>query len=409
MLLAFLSAFVLAAGQASGEAAPEPDFLAADPGFADLGALAEPLDPASLERAALLASGLSPDRIGPYASRLARIVEETGSEAEKAAGAPTASATTKAESVLKFLHENLLRAYREDATTLDGILDSGLYNCVSSAVLYMIAARSIGIEVEGVKTSDHAFCAASVNGRSVDVETTNPYGFDPGGKKEFKDSFGRVTGYAYVAPGDYGDRKPIGDRELIGLILSNRASALERSGRFPEAAKLGADYAALCPGPDSRAFQVDRINNLVADLASRRDFAGATAVATAAAAALPDEPRLAALAATVSYNRAVAPRPGGRLGRGLRRGRPTGYAGAGRRRGHPDRRRNRGSRRELSFGPCAGPREKGRFRRSPRRGRRARPPRRASRVGRGQGRGRRNRAGGGREQSAFGSGGRHCG
>ena len=99
------------------------------------------MDPASLERAALLASGLNPDRIGPYASRLARIVEETGSEAEKAAGAPTASATTKAESVLKFLHENLLRAYREDATTLDGILDSGLYNCVSSAVLYMIAAR----------------------------------------------------------------------------------------------------------------------------------------------------------------------------------------------------------------------------------------------------------------------------
>ena len=306
MLLAFLSAFVLAAGRASGEAVPAPDFLAADSGFADLGVLAEPLDPASLERAALLASGLSPDRIGAYASRLARIVEETGSEVEKAAGAPTASATTKAESVLKFLHENLLRAYREDATTLDGILDSGLYNCVSSAVLYMIAARSIGIDVEGVKTSDHAFCVASVDGRSVDVETTNPYGFDPGGKKEFKDSFGRVTGYAYVAPGDYGDRKTIGDRELIGLILSNRASALERSGRFPEAAKLGADYAALCPGPDSRAFQVDRINNLVADLAARRDFAGATAAAAAAAAALPDEPRLAALAATVSYNRAVA-------------------------------------------------------------------------------------------------------
>jgi tetratricopeptide (TPR) repeat protein len=303
MLVAFLSAFVLAAGQASGEAVPVPDFLAADPGFADLGALAEPLDPANLERAALLASGLSPDRIGPYASRLARLVVETGSEAEEAA---QASATTKAESVLKVLHGNLLRAYREDATTLDGILDSGLYNCVSSAVLYMLAARSIGIEVEGVRTSDHAFCTASVDGRSVDVETTNPYGFDPGGKKEFKDSFGRVTGYAYVAPGDYGDRKPIGDRELIGLILSNRASALERSGRFPEAAKLGADYAALCPGPDSRAFQVDRINNLVADLASRRDFADAAASAAAAVAALPDEPRLAALAATASYNLAVA-------------------------------------------------------------------------------------------------------
>jgi hypothetical protein len=44
----------------------------------------------------------------------------------------------------------------------------------------------------------------------------------------------------------------------------------------------------------------------VADLESWRDFAGAEAAARAAAAAFPLEPRLAALAGTASYNRAVA-------------------------------------------------------------------------------------------------------
>ena len=58
----------------------------------------------------------------------------------------------------------LLRAYREDATTLDGILDSGTFNCVSSAVLYALAAGSLGVEVAGVRTSDHAFCTVMADG-----------------------------------------------------------------------------------------------------------------------------------------------------------------------------------------------------------------------------------------------------
>jgi len=292
---------LLVAGPAWGAPVPEVGFLEPEPGFSELGAVADPMDLPKLERAALLASGLRPEELDPYQSRLDRIIVEAGAAAEQGP-----DATAKAESVLTFLHKNVLRSYREDATTIDGILDTGLYNCVSSAVLYMLAVRGIGIDVAGVRTSDHAFCTVLVGSRSVDVETTNPYGFDPGGKKEFKDSFGRLTGYAYVAPGGYGDRRAIGERELVGLILSNRASVLELSGRFAEATRLGADYAALCPGADSRAFQVDRINNLVASLEARRDFDGAVAAARAASAALPGEARLSALARTAAYNQAVA-------------------------------------------------------------------------------------------------------
>ncbi len=296
-LLLAASSGIAAAAQ-TADAAQDSAFLRPDPGFSELGYLREPLDAASLARAALLASGTASDRIPSYESRLAQILR-------RATAAANAAVAAKPEAILTFLHKEVLRAYSEDSNGLDGILDSGLFNCVSSAVLYAIAARSQGFEVEGVKTSDHAFCSVRVGGRSVDVETTNPFGFDPGDKKEFKDSFGRATGFAYVAPGGYGDRKAIGLRELAGLILSNRSSLLERAGRYPEAARLGADYAALCPGPDSRAFQVDRINNLVAAFEARRDFAGAEGAARAASAALPGEPRLAALARTAAYNRAV--------------------------------------------------------------------------------------------------------
>jgi hypothetical protein len=276
-------------------------FLRSEPLFAELGALPEPLGLKSLEEMALLASGIAPEALASYEARLAKLFaglrDETASIQEQAA---------KGEAILAFLHRGPLKAYREDATTLDGILDTGEYNCVSSAVLYVLAAKSLGLEAEGARTSDHAFSVLVTKDRRIDVETTNPYGFDPGEKKEFKDSFGRATGYAYVAPGGYGDRRSASAKELIGLILSNRASKLERYGRFAEAAKLGADYAALCPGDETRAFLVDRINNYVADLASRRDYEGAESAAIAAAAAWPSEPKLAALAATASYNRAAA-------------------------------------------------------------------------------------------------------
>jgi hypothetical protein len=278
-----------------------PDFLESDPGFAELGALPDPLDARELGTAALLASGIAPERIGAYEARLKGLYEtlreEKGSIADPAA---------LGEAILGYLHGSLFKTYEENATTLDGILDKGRYNCVSSAVLYMLAARSLGLEVEGVRTRDHAFCSLIAGERRIDVETTNPFGFDPGNKKEFKDSFGRATGYAYVAPGGYGDRKAIGGRDLIGLILSNRASTLERAGRFAEATRLGVDYDDLCRNEDSRSFLVDRINNLVAELESRRDYARAETAARAASATYPEEGRLVALSRTAAYNRAAA-------------------------------------------------------------------------------------------------------
>jgi tetratricopeptide (TPR) repeat protein len=77
------------------------------------------------------------------------------------------------------------------------------------------------------------------------VETTNPYGFDPGNRREFHDEFGRVTGFAYVSARDYRNRRSVGPLELVSLILANRIVAAESAGRFAEAVGYAIDRRAL--------------------------------------------------------------------------------------------------------------------------------------------------------------------
>jgi tetratricopeptide (TPR) repeat protein len=151
----------------------------------------------------------------------------------------------RGEFILSFMHRRFLKSYAERQTRLDLLLSGGRYNCVSSAVLYMILAASAGLEVTGVMTRDHAFVTVRAGTESVDVETTNRYGFDPGNRKEFQDGFGRTTGFAYVPARNYRDRSSINQLELISLILSNRIAEAESRGRYAEAVALALDRAAL--------------------------------------------------------------------------------------------------------------------------------------------------------------------
>ena len=159
--------------------------------------------------------------------------------------------TEKAEAILAFMHEQVLKSYGEDQTRMDDLVEKGLYNCVSSALLYMILAKSLSIEVAGVRTVDHAFCLVSIGNRSYDVETTNRYGFDPGSKKEFYDEFGKATGYSYVPPNQYGQRTTIDERELLSIILHNRASLYGRSRRYVEAVGPSIDAFILLGSEDA--------------------------------------------------------------------------------------------------------------------------------------------------------------
>ena len=161
--------------------------------------------------------------------------------------APDFPATDRAkgEFILEYMHRNILKSYSLYQTQVDTLLATGRYNCVSSAVLYMVLCRAAGLDVSGVITREHAFALLHSGAENIDVETTSPFGFDPGNRREFHDEFGRVTGFAYVPAQNYRSRQTIGPIELISLILSNRITELEMRNRFSEAIPLAVDRAAL--------------------------------------------------------------------------------------------------------------------------------------------------------------------
>jgi hypothetical protein len=154
----------------------------------------------------------------------------------------------RGEYVLTYIHTKFLTAYSLQQTRLDTLLANGRYNCVSSAVLYLILGTAAGLDIRGVMTKDHAFAAVKAGDEWIDVETTNPYGFDPGNRKDFHDQFGRVTGFSYVPARNYRDRVYISPIELVSLIFSNRISELERQNRFAEAVPLAVSRAGLLSG-----------------------------------------------------------------------------------------------------------------------------------------------------------------
>ncbi len=237
-----------------------------DPGeeIVQIGEMAEPLPLDALIRSSLIASGTDPGSLDAYTGQMMDLIDSvppaTGDDAYDG------------EELLQWMHEVILTRYIEQQTALNILLDRGTYNCVSSAVLYLILARSMGIPVHGVLTTDHAFCRisdANDNG-GIDVETTTAYGFDPETRTDALDSFTGRTGFSYVPPGNYRKRRDIGEKELISLIYQNRISVLQKSGRWDETVGLSRDRWELAGSEDAAADFRISITNYAADMDRRK-------------------------------------------------------------------------------------------------------------------------------------------
>ncbi len=177
----------------------------------------------------------------------------------------------KGEYILSFLHKNLFKTYREPITNLNNLFDSGVYNCVSSSIVYYALADRFNLAVTGVKTFDHAFCSVVVNGEIIDVETTSQYGFNPGEKKEFENSFGQ-TGFVYTPPSNYRDRTSIGKTSLLSLILQNRIVELYKTQRFDTITHIAVNINALLQTEGSKEAMIREFGNYAAYLSKRNQF-----------------------------------------------------------------------------------------------------------------------------------------
>ena len=227
------------------------------PEVRQLADLEEPLDMQTFIRAALVFSGVNDEQLGELES----LIQTHATRLRRQLGAVT-DQREQAEAALAYMHEELLRRYDERQTGVDVLLSRGSYNCVSSGVVYAILLKALELRVWGVRTSDHAFCRVQAGEQAFDVETTSPFGFDPGTRKEFTDSFGTVTGYSYVPPSNYRDRRDIGEKELLGLILFNRTAFAGERRNYLAAVPPAVDAYALLENGESYERMITSLLNL---------------------------------------------------------------------------------------------------------------------------------------------------
>lgn len=265
-------AILLIGGAAFGETRLVPNQE-----IAAIGRMEEPLPLKTLVRASLIASGVPADLISVYSRRLLEL-------ARQAAAVTTGRGIADGEALLQWMHREYLTRYVESQTLMDVLLETGEFNCVSSGVFYLILARFIGLEVQGVVTADHAFCRLPGLGEGIDVETTNLYGFNPGSRREILDLIEGQTGFAYTPPGNYGYRRNIGEKELVSLIYQNRIFILQQRKDWKPTLGLALDRWTLAGTKFARDDFTMALNNIAADAAAGGNSREVLAVLSAAAA-----------------------------------------------------------------------------------------------------------------------------
>jgi hypothetical protein len=206
------------------------------------------------------------------------------------------------ETILFFVHDNLLKKYFEFETEIDTLFDKGFFNCVSSSIIYYALAWRNNLDVRSIRTKDHAFCAIFENNKIIDVETTIKYGFDPGEKKEFKDSFGRITGFAYTPPSQYSGRKEINRKELISIILQNRIFKLQKKNNYTDTVPLIIDIYNLLKTKDSFNDMVNEFKNHAVMLLNKKEYKKAIMFLSAAAKKYGYVPVITDTAGKIFYN-----------------------------------------------------------------------------------------------------------
>ena len=223
-------------------------------------AVQQPMDSELFARVACIASGVSENDMDAAIAQLHSAYAYVAAHLEHGM-----TQSEQAEKALVLLYDSVLKKYSGAQTLLNEALASGAYNCVSSSIIYMYVMKRMNISVTGVETPLHAFCTVHVDGKMIDVETTNPHGFNPGVRKALESSKNK-NAYYLVPAKNYASRKNVSDQRFVSLIFNNRISALQRRHQNDEAIALAVDAMAL-QNNSAQSFATVQtcINNTIAD------------------------------------------------------------------------------------------------------------------------------------------------
>ncbi len=188
----------------------------------------------SFGEAALIVSGITDaNKRKEYLKRLDAL--------ETQARAAVAGATTpfeKGEKLLAWMHAAdgpLAKGYSARQTDLSVILDTGKFNCVSSATLYNVLGRRLGLDVRAIEVPDHAFSILYDGTKHADVETTTASGFDPARDPAAQENIMEKTGFRYIPDSNRDQRREIAEAGLVAIIYYNHGVTLSDEKRHHEA------------------------------------------------------------------------------------------------------------------------------------------------------------------------------
>jgi tetratricopeptide (TPR) repeat protein len=217
------------------------------------------LDDWSFEEAALLASGVTNrNKRKKYLKQIIRFEKEFRSSLKN-----NLSSRQKGEKLLEWLHKGpLSKGYVSRQTDLSVILDTNTYNCVSSAALYNILGKKLGLDVRAIEVPDHAFVILYQGNQSYDIETTTPYGFNPSRDKAAQKQFEKQTGFRYIPDRHRDQRREINEPGLVAIIYYNHGVELGKQKKHHQA--LLAYFKALSLDPEFDSA----VKNVLATLAN---------------------------------------------------------------------------------------------------------------------------------------------
>ena len=190
------------------------------------------LDARGFAEAALLASGVveAPKRAA-YLKRLDDLERQARAAIEKGgAGA------SRGDLLLRWLHQGpMAKGYVAGQTDLHTVLDTGTFNCVSSAVLFNCLALRLGIDARAIEVPTHAFAIVYEGTKHRDVETTTAEGFDPQRDPAVVARFEKATGFRYIEDIHRDQRREVEEAGLAAIIYYNHGVTLSHEKRFHEA------------------------------------------------------------------------------------------------------------------------------------------------------------------------------
>lgn len=144
----------------------------------------------------------------------------------------------RAERLNEIMYECCLAKYSFHQTKMDTMFTEGTYNCVSSSLLYLALAQEFGIKARVQETPNHAFITVYIDEQKIDVETTNPYGFNPGRTKAVGETKSGTQKFAVIPKTYYSNRKEISWREAVSLVGKNLCSNADKKSDYETAVPL---------------------------------------------------------------------------------------------------------------------------------------------------------------------------